>query len=398
MQTYPQQDHFGRVFEDLCERALAFFEAILLHDFVRDGTSAGRARKELVGPGGERGPSESSYIGGGMAALEPLTGRPSSSYEYEDGPCSSLLFSVLYLLLSLLLPLPLSLLSVPLHHLLIVIGEHRVILVCKRDQYAYLSLTQRSLLHLQLGLQELEVFGPSFGFGVTCTHPEVIIQGHYLQNRQMDLRSLLLYGCLVMVSRLGAVHYSTGEPNECLCSEIPPLNWTEPPDCHQMNKTFRYTCVKGYVRKAGTSNLIKCQPDSRWSTPHLTCIVDPRGTPQASNSTKTDAVTASLEHDNPTNSHLETKIGLGHSTVVVISCVSVVIIALIGIGLFVCKRRRAESNNPLQTAAEDWRCVLCQSEGQCKNDIWHICKKTVRWHCAVSKEWLLKFSRCGSLC
>lgn len=44
------------------------------------------ARKELVGPGGERGRSESSYIGGGMATLGPLEGRPSSSYEKEEEP------------------------------------------------------------------------------------------------------------------------------------------------------------------------------------------------------------------------------------------------------------------------------------------------------------------------
>ena len=37
------------------------------------------AKKELVGPGGERGRSESSYIGGGIAAFDPLAGRPSSS-------------------------------------------------------------------------------------------------------------------------------------------------------------------------------------------------------------------------------------------------------------------------------------------------------------------------------
>lgn len=44
------------------------------------------ARKELVGPGGERGRSESSYIGGGMATLGPLEDRPSSSYEKEEEP------------------------------------------------------------------------------------------------------------------------------------------------------------------------------------------------------------------------------------------------------------------------------------------------------------------------
>lgn len=44
------------------------------------------AKKELVGMGGERGLSESSYIGGGMAAFEPRGGRPSSSWENEEEP------------------------------------------------------------------------------------------------------------------------------------------------------------------------------------------------------------------------------------------------------------------------------------------------------------------------
>lgn len=43
------------------------------------GTHPMFARKELVGPGGERGRSESSNIGGGMAAFGPLAGRASSS-------------------------------------------------------------------------------------------------------------------------------------------------------------------------------------------------------------------------------------------------------------------------------------------------------------------------------
>lgn len=44
------------------------------------------ARNELVGPGGDRGRSESSYIGGGMAAFGPLVGQASSSYGNEAGP------------------------------------------------------------------------------------------------------------------------------------------------------------------------------------------------------------------------------------------------------------------------------------------------------------------------
>lgn len=56
-------------------------ESVLTHPML--------ARKELVCPGGERGWSESSYMGGGMAAFEPLPGRPSSSYGYADEPCES---------------------------------------------------------------------------------------------------------------------------------------------------------------------------------------------------------------------------------------------------------------------------------------------------------------------
>ncbi|XP_061923081.1 interleukin-15 receptor subunit alpha isoform X2 [Entelurus aequoreus] len=71
----------------------------------------------------------------------------------------------------------------------------------------------------------------------------------------------------------------TGE-QECPCSGILPLPLTEPPDCQHNNKTFRYTCVKGYVRKAGTSNLINCREGSRWTKASLTCIPDPKATPQ----------------------------------------------------------------------------------------------------------------------
>lgn len=38
------------------------------------------AMKELVGPGGERGRSDSSNMGGGIAALDPRELRISSSY------------------------------------------------------------------------------------------------------------------------------------------------------------------------------------------------------------------------------------------------------------------------------------------------------------------------------
>ncbi|TNN36099.1 hypothetical protein EYF80_053727 [Liparis tanakae] len=52
---------------------------VLVHLATAHHVLRNRAAKELVGTGGERGRSESSYIGGGMAAFEALGGRTSSS-------------------------------------------------------------------------------------------------------------------------------------------------------------------------------------------------------------------------------------------------------------------------------------------------------------------------------
>ncbi|XP_053113957.1 interleukin-15 receptor subunit alpha isoform X3 [Hemicordylus capensis] len=44
---------------------------------------------------------------------------------------------------------------------------------------------------------------------------------------------------------------------------------------------IRYSCAKGYKRKAGTSNLIVCRQNKsmfEWSLPNLTCIRDPSTT------------------------------------------------------------------------------------------------------------------------
>lgn len=69
---------------------------------------------------------------------------------------------------------------------------------------------------------------------------------------------------------------ATPEPNVCPCPEIPLVNLTETPptDCFPINGTFRYKCKAGYVREAGTSNLIRCIQTGNvveWSTLTLKC-------------------------------------------------------------------------------------------------------------------------------
>jgi len=60
----------------------------------------------------------------------------------------------------------------------------------------------------------------------------------------------------------------------CPCQEIPQRRRTIPPPqaCRQINDIFRYSCIKGYVRKAGTSNLIKCINSGVWTPFNLECI------------------------------------------------------------------------------------------------------------------------------
>ncbi|XP_024228656.1 interleukin-15 receptor subunit alpha isoform X3 [Oncorhynchus tshawytscha] len=88
---------------------------------------------------------------------------------------------------------------------------------------------------------------------------------------RLRLLSLLL---IVKVCRLNTV-----SPDVC-----PPLShWklTKPlntRDSYQENESLRYQCVDGYVRKAGTSNLIKCKRIGQvlqWTLPTLICIPDP---------------------------------------------------------------------------------------------------------------------------
>lgn len=90
--------------------------------------------------------------------------------------------------------------------------------------------------------------------------------------------------------------------NSCPCPEIPKLNLTNLPQqgCYEIGAKVRYKCKDGYLRKVGTSTLIKCEDlgtGPQWSKPSLLCIPDPRITttqpPKATSATTTTTTTES---------------------------------------------------------------------------------------------------------
>ncbi|KAM9335014.1 interleukin-15 receptor subunit alpha [Symphorus nematophorus] len=220
--------------------------------------------------------------------------------------------------------------------------------------------------------------------------------------------SVLLSVCVMMFCLLGAARCSNGDENNC-CPEIPQRELTETPQrtCFQIDGHFRYTCIKGFVRQAGTSNRIICvrnaKGEAEWTKPSLTCIPDPKIKPttqpprpntttataclqttqsisipasvtaetdnteptrhdvrtdhthgretEATDKTTSILTTAEPSGNNPKN-HLVSEHKLDSTTTAVIAFVLLVVVcALIGISC-ACYRKRRQNGIPPHTAEE----------------------------------------------
>uniref|UniRef100_A0A3Q2P361 Interleukin-15 receptor subunit alpha n=1 Tax=Fundulus heteroclitus TaxID=8078 RepID=A0A3Q2P361_FUNHE len=94
----------------------------------------------------------------------------------------------------------------------------------------------------------------------------------------MGPRRAFSSACVLIMALLGAARLSSGA--KCRCSEIREVELAVPKDgCSDTEVRHRYSCIPGYVREAGTSDVIQCEEKDgtfQWSEPTLKCIPDPR--------------------------------------------------------------------------------------------------------------------------
>ncbi|KAM8884741.1 interleukin-15 receptor subunit alpha isoform 3-T3 [Synchiropus picturatus] len=195
----------------------------------------------------------------------------------------------------------------------------------------------------------------------------------------MDLG--FFYGCLVTLCLLSVAQCSHTE--RCPCNGIPEFKGEGighlMGHCHQEPKMeLRYACKDGYRRKAGTSNLLKCQLYG-WKTPNLICIPDPKRNPAK---TTSDPSTTTLKppvamttSSDPSTTTVKPPIAVTMSsgpkritrppivptaskssgkTTTVISCSTIAILIFGGGICFVCYRRRRRCiHSNIPTAREE---------------------------------------------
>ncbi|XP_063357100.1 interleukin-15 receptor subunit alpha isoform X8 [Pelmatolapia mariae] len=169
--------------------------------------------------------------------------------------------------------------------------------------------------------------------------------------------------------------------NSCPCPEIPKLNLTNLPQQGCYNPTirahFRYKCKDGYLRKVGTSNLIKCEDSGtglQWSKtkPELVCIPDPRITTtqpaKATSATSTTTTTTTepvmettgktdtMKHamsptrpDNTTHSALE----IDAATTTAATVITVLLVIVCTAGVVLLYRRRRREHTPVNQDPEE---------------------------------------------
>ncbi|XP_039892506.1 interleukin-15 receptor subunit alpha isoform X22 [Simochromis diagramma] len=195
----------------------------------------------------------------------------------------------------------------------------------------------------------------------------------------MALVSLAFPVCVMIVcwSQLSS------SDNSCPCPEIPKLNLTNLPQqgCYKIDDHFRYKCMDGYLRKAGTSNLIKCEnPGAQWSKPSLVCIPDPRITttqpPKATSTTtttteshtdissysvSTSAITEPVMETtgqtdamkNATHSALEIDAAADAATTTAATVITVLLVILCTAGIVLLYQRRRREHTPVNQDPEE---------------------------------------------
>ncbi|XP_012779474.1 interleukin-15 receptor subunit alpha isoform X7 [Maylandia zebra] len=188
----------------------------------------------------------------------------------------------------------------------------------------------------------------------------------------MALVSLAFPVCVMIVcwSQLSS------SDNSCPCPEIPKLNLTNLPQqgCFKIDDRFRYKCMDGYLRKAGTSALIKCEnPGAQWSKPSLVCIPDPRITttqpPKATSTTTTEShtdissysvSTSAIKPVMETTGQTDTIKNATHSaleidaaTTTAATVITVLLVTLCTAGIVLLYQRRRREHTPVNQDPEE---------------------------------------------